>query len=385
MSISTHKAEVFRIDKLEPHPNADSLDLIYKDGFTIISQRGTFKVGDLAVHVQPESVVDISLPHFLFLEKPIVKPKKLRGILSMGFLLPAPPDSQAGDDLAERLGISHYEPGADNEDGNSVSGPPIVCPKYDIENIRKYNTLFNDGELVCVTCKINGENSRYVYTEKDGVGTMHVGSHGQWKKMDERCGWWKVLAKYPQIQTFCQNYSGWVIYGEKYGTIKNWKYGRVNVDFACFDIRKADGQWCGVDEWRTLCKQHDIPTVPIIVENFPFNFPQIEEFSNGPSLVEGADHNREGCVVKPMVERYDKKVGRIILKCVGSDYLQSKSHRMFNIITPQELAVLFHQTYERLAPEYGYETREETRQFDETSPNGKLMVAVCKELLQYLK
>jgi len=45
------------------------------------------------------------------------------------------------------------------------------------------------------------------------------------------------------------------------------------------------------------------------------------------------------------------------------------------------LAQLFHDTYERLAPEFGYETRLETRTFDPESSNGRLMLAVCKELL----
>jgi hypothetical protein len=49
-------------------------------------------------------------------------------------------------------------------------------------------------------------------------------------------------------------------------------------------------------------------------------------------------------------------------------------------MTPEELAELFHDTYERLAPDYGYETRVETRRFSPQSPNGKLMIAVCKEI-----
>lgn len=47
----------------------------------------------------------------------------------------------------------------------------------------------------------------------------------------------------------------------------------------------------------------------------------------------------------------------------------------------KELAILFHETYERLTPEFVYETRKETRQFDEESNNGKLMIAVCREIL----
>ena len=47
-----------------------------------------------------------------------------------------------------------------------------------------------------------------------------------------------------------------------------------------------------------------------------------------------------------------------------------------------DLAKQFHTTYERLAPSYGYETRRETRKFDPDSANGRLVVAVCQEIIQ---
>jgi hypothetical protein len=50
-------------------------------------------------------------------------------------------------------------------------------------------------------------------------------------------------------------------------------------------------------------------------------------------------------------------------------------------VTAEELAQEFHETYERLAPQFGYETREETREFDPCSPNGRLMIAVCGEVI----
>ena len=48
-----------------------------------------------------------------------------------------------------------------------------------------------------------------------------------------------------------------------------------------------------------------------------------------------------------------------------------------------ELAILFHNTYERLAPSFGYETRVDTKSLDITTPNGKLMIAVCKEIIKW--
>lgn len=45
-----------------------------------------------------------------------------------------------------------------------------------------------------------------------------------------------------------------------------------------------------------------------------------------------------------------------------------------------QIAKEFHEIYERLAPNFGDETRKETRQFDPESPNGQLMMAVCLEI-----
>ena len=47
------------------------------------------------------------------------------------------------------------------------------------------------------------------------------------------------------------------------------------------------------------------------------------------------------------------------------------------------LALLFHDTYEKLAPKYAYETKPETRKFKPTSKNGKLMLAVAAEILAH--
>lgn len=55
--------------------------------------------------------------------------------------------------------------------------------------------------------------------------------------------------------------------------------------------------------------------------------------------------------------------------------------RAISSVTPLQLAVEFHVIYERLAAEYNYTTRTETRIFDPESANGKLMIAVCAEIV----
>jgi hypothetical protein len=51
----------------------------------------------------------------------------------------------------------------------------------------------------------------------------------------------------------------------------------------------------------------------------------------------------------------------------------------------ERLARRFHELYELLAPEFGYETRVESRVFDAESANGRLMIAVCSRMVEELK
>lgn len=56
-------------------------------------------------------------------------------------------------------------------------------------------------------------------------------------------------------------------------------------------------------------------------------------------------------------------------------------------MTAEQLAQLFHDMYERLAPEFGYTTRKSSAQpwKDVSEPNKSLMIAVAKRVLEELK
>lgn len=47
----------------------------------------------------------------------------------------------------------------------------------------------------------------------------------------------------------------------------------------------------------------------------------------------------------------------------------------------EAIAAQFHEAYERLAPVFGYKTNEATRIWNHESANGKLMMAVCAEVV----
>ncbi len=56
-------------------------------------------------------------------------------------------------------------------------------------------------------------------------------------------------------------------------------------------------------------------------------------------------------------------------------------------MTGEELAKLFHETYERLAPDFGYRTREASAKPWPEVPeqNRRLMVATCTEILSVIE
>lgn len=63
----------------------------------------------------------------------------------------------------------------------------------------------------------------------------------------------------------------------------------------------------------------------------------------------------------------------------------AEARRLASEATPESLARLFHETYERLAPSFGYETREASAVpwEDVPEPNKSLMVAVAGEVFAH--
>src|SRR6267142_2124839 len=63
--MSNHEAKVIRISEVLKHPNADSLGLVEIGGFQVVVRLDQFKPSDLAVYVQPDSIVP-EIPQFKF-------------------------------------------------------------------------------------------------------------------------------------------------------------------------------------------------------------------------------------------------------------------------------------------------------------------------------
>jgi RNA ligase (TIGR02306 family) len=364
---SSYKAEVYPIT-LEKHPNADTLSIIKIDDYTYVAKTEEWKNVKKAVFIMPDSLVNTDKPEFNFLKRSKqwerVKAKKIRGCISYGVLIPVEDEAIIGEDRWDKLEIKHYDPEITNDPSNkkdhllkeqSGKAPKGCYPKYDLDNFQKYGRkAFEEGELCFVSEKVNGENSRYIYQNSE----YFCGSRGQWKNefskppnitveqlvaagktleqaesiynikvlnhRTYKSKWWGIFEQYMGIKKFITDFENYVLYGEIFGSNKNMKYGCKDNElrFAAFDIMKPDGKWLDVEEFLEKCNKYEVPHVPIIARSIPFNFEEILNLASGPSLFPGANHYREGIVIKPLKERWHEKYGRVCLKCVSAEYLE---------------------------------------------------------------
>lgn len=320
LEIAEHTCDVIQI-RLEPHPNADSLSLVKVGDFQCAVRTEDWNDGDLAVYIPPDSIVP-ETKDFEFLGKHRrIKARKLRGEWSVGLLIPAPEDAKIGDDYMEQLGIVHYEPqvhGHFTTGGDNVTPPQGFFPKYDVLNFRKYSKHFKDGEEVIVTEKMHGANARFSCVDD----VMFCGSRKFWKKEDPNDLWWKALMCNTALEAWLRHHQDLTVYGEVFGQVQNLKYGSKDgrIFFAAFDILRGD-KWLDFDEAHKVGAP--LPWVPLVYRG-SFNKEQVLEFAEGDSSWPGAQHYREGVVIKPIHERTDQKIGRVQLKVVGNRYL-SKS------------------------------------------------------------
>lgn len=337
-----HEVKIVRLGNIEKHPNADTLGLTEIDGYTVVVRLTDWSPGDLGVYIEPDYVVP-DAPWNAFLQgKFRIKVKKLRGVYSQGLLVKLSDvglEGDEGQDVMEALGIIRYEPpepGDPRTPGKSRSRDPGEPPhpslanirKYDLESWQKYKSVFENHEVVQVTEKLHGENARYAWRD----GRMWVGSRNRWVSQEEGGNHWATLRDNPWIEDWCKEHDNLVLFGESYGGMKGMSYGIEpgRRGFRAFDIYDTNvGEFLSIFEFYKALRvnEHDdylgsSRTAPLLFIG-PLDEFNVTEAAEGQSTL--YPHIREGVVIKPLFEQYDRRVGRIALKCVGNGYLEKSN------------------------------------------------------------
>lgn len=316
--MSEFHVQIVKIDNIERHPNADSLSIsMIHGGYPVIFRTGDFKIGDLAIYIPVDAVVPMNDCRFSFLgTNRRIKAKRLRGVFSMGLLIPNENNWVEGQNVQTELGITKWEPTEEFKlSGDDESPPPFLQEYTDIEGLRKFPLILEEGEEVVITEKCHGANSRYLYKDE----RLWAGSRTRVKKENDEIAWWKVTKQYDLVNKLnkCPNIA---FYGELYGKVQDLNYGVNGLALMFFDAKNVDTQkYLDYDDFIKLTTKLELPVVPVLYRGPWSN--ELRKLANGPSMVVGANHIREGFVVKPIHERWDQRCGRVILKLIGEDYL----------------------------------------------------------------
>lgn len=315
-----------RIDKINQHPSADRLELAIVGGWQCCVQKGKYKAGDLITYIPPDSVLPENLSEQIgvtkYLSKGRVRAAKLRGEYSFGIIID--PVGNEGDNVAEKLGITKYQPPLKFIPGEAESPNPAFIHYTDIENLRNYPNIFQENEEVIAVEKIHGTNCRIGKIRSSIEWEKVAGSRTVQRKFVEGSIYWypwtldSINRLCDHLQTIANNI--FCVYGEVFGNLQSLKYGNNNgISFRLFDI-SIDGRFLDYSDLEKLCIEFSVDMAPVIYRG-PYSIDKIREISSGKSLIPGANHIREGVVVRPTKERLNEKIGRTILKYVSDEYL----------------------------------------------------------------
>lgn len=328
--MSDHRIEVIPVETIIPHPNGDQIEILKIWDYECAVRKGEFKIGDLVCFAEPDVLLNPKRPEFAFLDPKgtkdwvRIKAKKIRGRFSQGLVIRAPEGAKPGDNLWDHFGCKRYEPSAAGSPrwGNVVSGhretpPEGNFPVMDCENFRKYaGKVLQEGEIVHLTSKLHGASARFLHNGEK----FHLSSRRFWKKRDEKNTWASACDQNPWIEKWCEAHPGLTLYGEVFGQVQDLKYGaeQDQIFFAVFDI------WNGQRflDWSEMQEIGEGLTFVPHLFSGPYNKEMVLELSEGMETWPGANHIREGVVVRPDKERWDPCCGRVLLKSVGNNYLQ---------------------------------------------------------------
>ena len=294
-------ATIRKIDSIRDIPGADSIECCTLGGWNVVTRKGEYTAGDLAVYCEIDSFIPTTIAPFLTkaghyaktfegVEGERLRTMKLRGQLSQGLLLPLdynPSNSDEfayfgtngtvefqfneGTDVSEALGITKYEAPIPAALAGEVKGMfPSVIPKTDQERIQNLSAELeqwkSEGLTWEVTEKLDG-SSMTVYIINDEVG---VCSRNLDLKPNEDNSLWATSYRNEIDVKLIQSLANLAIQGELIGNgIQGNKYKMRGQEFYVYDIYDIDaGRYFTPTERAGYCKAWDIKHVPVFKSAF---------------------------------------------------------------------------------------------------------------------
>jgi len=355
-------ASVQRIVAIEPIEGADRIVKADVLGWHCVTQKdNNFKVGDLVVYHEIDSLLPLDKPAYSFLKDPNkpndtnyrLRTKRFKKQIAQGLILPLDvviPDWQIqsairieeGADLTEFLGITKYEPEMPAQLRGIAKGSfPYFLVKTDETRIQSEPGVLTrrKGELMYACEKVDGSShsSWYYPNEKatdiglpvspedqDRGYTFGVASRNLTLARSEDNAFWKTADKY-QLEDKLKEYGRPLgIQGEMFGIgIQDNKLKRQSVELAVFNVYDlAIKQYLDRDDFLKVVSDLGLTPAPLVYEPFVLDHTvdQLVMMSMIKSKL-NPDVWAEGIVVRPVKESTEKGLGRFSFKVINPEFL----------------------------------------------------------------
>jgi RNA ligase (TIGR02306 family) len=324
-------ASIQRIISVEPIPNADRIERVKVLGWDCVARKGIFKLGDLCVYIEIDSLI----PKYLLTDNPEdkelirLKTVKLKKQLSQGLVLDLESTliaskttsgcglsdlyhddlckgEEVGYDLTEYLGIKKYEKEIPAQLQGLIKGNfPSFIVKTDEVRIQSEPKLLEllKGKPYYISQKMNGTSATYYKLDgKFGVCSRNI------ELKDGENVYWKIARKY-NIEDILTD--GYTIQGEICGpNIQKNQIGLEDHVLYVFNYIKIKG---GEKIDFTNFGWINPPLVPILEKGNSFNY-TLEELIEMAKGTYPSGELQEGIVVRSLDQT-------ISFKVLNNDYL----------------------------------------------------------------
>lgn len=335
-------ASIQKIVDIQPIPEADKIECATVLGWKCVVKKGEFKVGDLVVYIEPDSMLPFNpWTGELLLDKPLrLKTVRMKKQISQGLVLSTNLPQLAnkplteGTDITDTLGIKKYEPPPLPAAlaGIARGAFPSFLVKTDETRIQAYPEVLvrHVGTLFVVTEKLDGSSTSYYWNDilGDGNATFGVCSRNLDLEPGHSAQWTVAIElgiREALIKEQRDRGRYLAIQGELVGpNIKSNKLGLTKVTcyaFNAYDIKQR--KFLNHQEVVDWCGQNNIPHVPVINTNFSLQGHGVDSlvaYVTRKSLL-NSQVWIEGGVFRPLVEQHDPDLGRLSFKVINPEFL----------------------------------------------------------------
>lgn len=329
------EATIQKILALEPIPGADRIEKATILGWSVVVEKGLYKVDDLVIYIFIDSVIP-KKDQYAFIkstkkledgtEMYYIRTIKLRGQLSQGLVLPISALPQGttptiGQDVSESLGVQHYEKPIPAQLSGQVKGNfPSFIPKTDETRIQSWPEALEaiQGKSYYISLKVDGTSGTFYHYN----GNFGVCSRNLELKDTEENSFWRIAKKYALPEKLALLNKNLAIQGEVVGPgIQKNPLALKEIDLFVFNIFDIDtGKYFNFSEFSSIVFELGLKTVPILEKGTDFKYTQDQLLELAKGKYEGTNNHREGIVIRPMYETKTTKGERLSFKVVNNQY-----------------------------------------------------------------